>query len=104
MLFNRLSAMSVTDISTTTTKHIKDFASQQAEQVQRFSRNLSDFRSSVVVHSVLDACKSTFSDAGFSYDEYAAEVMVFRAEKGSSLGLGGGLQGESTISGISQLR
>ncbi len=51
----------------------------------------------MVAGMVLEAAKATFTEAGFSYDDYAAEVLAYGAS-------GGGAGAASTLSGISGLQ
>ncbi len=87
----RVSAMGVADIPANSTRHVNDFAEHQQRQLAAFRNNWSEFRSAVLTPTVLDAAKSTFADAGFSYDDYAAEL----AAHSSAIGVA------STLSGLS---
>ncbi len=73
---SQLCSMGVTEVSTKTTKHIKDFHDRQLELVEKFRENFTDFRT-LLVKLVLDAAKATFTEAGFDYSGYAAELDAY---------------------------
>ena len=130
---SKLSVMGVTEISKTSTKHINDFSAQQMTQIERFQvsqianlttrlwclpilvaihfwqDNFREFRA-LIIKLVLDACKTTFAEQGFSYDDYynelAAQMMPPSAATSHYRGGAGGgaAQAGSTLSGISQLK
>ncbi len=72
-LVGKLTDMGVTEILQRRTYDLDDFFSRQLGLTLDFGRNFGEFRN-IVCQLVLDTCKSTFADAGFSSDEYELEV------------------------------
>lgn len=100
----KLSIMGVTDIPKSSTKHINDFSAQQATQIERFQDNFRDFRA-LIIKLVLDACKTTFTEQGFSYDDYHSELgAILMSTSRGAVAAPGLAQGSTTLSGISQLK
>ena len=91
--FARLGAMGVTEVSPHSTKHVIDFHAQQLEQLAKFRANFGEFRT-MVADMVLEAARATFSESGFSYDDYPAELSAYGASATAA----------STLSGISGIQ
>ena len=98
-----LCVMGITDISAKTTKHINDFYSQQTSQIAKFQENFMEFRA-MMLRQVLDAAKATFTEEGFSYEDYSNEMAALNFARGVGGGGGGKPHHSSTLSGISQIR
>lgn len=72
-LVGKLTDMGVTEILQRKTYDIDDFFAHQLTLTADFAKNFGDFRQ-IVCQLVLDTCKSTFTDAGFSSDDYILEL------------------------------
>ena len=72
-LVGRLVDMGITEILPRKTYEVDEFFTRQKSLISDFATNFGDFRN-IVSQLVLDTCKSTFSDAGFLYEEYNLEI------------------------------
>ena len=101
-LVGKLTDMGVTEILARKTYDLDDFFSRQLTLVSNFATNFGDFRH-IVCQLVFDTCKATFSDAGFSSDEYPLELaeierLAQREYEGRTLYSSSGSSGSSSRS------
>lgn len=94
-LLAQLETMGVVTVSMKSTKHINDFHAQQIDQIAKFKANFADFRA-MLLKLVLEACSSTFSDAGFNQEDYGNEFIMYKLSKSR-----GTDRKSSTLSGLS---
>nr|XP_040575960.1 dynein heavy chain 6, axonemal-like [Lepeophtheirus salmonis] len=78
-LMSSLTDMGVILLETSKTYNLEDFYGIQEERVDTFRKDLQNFRS-VIKRIVYDACKATFSQSGFSLDDYRIECNYLQRQ------------------------
>lgn len=74
--------MGMIEVGPSRTYTLAEFCNEQSDRIQKLDSKLLDFRN-LLRETVYDACRSTFSEAGFNADEYASELEdLKKAKKG----------------------
>lgn len=68
-----ISDMGMIEVGPTRTYTLAEFCQEQEERIQKLDTKLLEFRN-LLRETVYDACRSTFSEAGFNADDYGQEL------------------------------